>query len=212
MSHKTLKSSGFHEGDVTIVKIGDRKFPTIIIDGVQCFQADTVTVALYDAMIAGHSAWWRTNNDAPQPYNLNSLSVEYSQGKHTLDSMLTFYANIGYSVRELTYLSEFYGLDIRNPLWEYNHYARLSNQAWAELMGLIGHEYQHNGNESVRYLFDVERDGKWRTEEGCFVAKSETIDRIVLAYLKKYSISVEDIEVEDDTCDELKAFMKHLKN
>lgn len=214
MTNETIKPYGHNTGDITTVVINGRKFITIIDDkGTQRFKGNTAVRAFVDASIVEWEKWLRTDRSQPEPYSLNDLVMGFYEGKHTLDEIIELYSNIGYSLGGFSDASADWDVTIRNPLWEENDYKVLPGKVWVELMGLIGHEYQHNGNEAVRYIFEVHREGNWDTDDkGNFVARNETIDRIVYAYLEKHEIEVEDIEPEEESSDELKTFLTHLKN
>jgi len=200
----------YNEGDEITVTVGGRKFTTFITDGVQRFKTNTAISAYVDAGGRAFNAWNRSDRTTPEPYTLNDLATEYQEGKHTQDDMLTLYTSIGYSVAGFADLSLFHDLDIRNPVWEDEHYAKLSSKAFEELMGLINEPYRHNGDEAVRFVFDTVSEGKWKVNKGDLVNGTDTIDRVVLGFLGAREIEPWDIEVKEDTSDELKGFLKHL--
>ena len=200
----------YNEGDEIIVTVGGRKFTTVITDGVQRYKANTAVEAFVNASGEAYEVWIRTDRSTPEPFSLNTLIMEYFNGKHTLDDMLTLYTSFGYSVSGMMDVSIFSELDVRNPLWEDEHYAKLSSKAFEELMGLINEPYRHNGDEAVRFVFDAVSDGKWKVNKGDLVNGTDTIDRVVLGFLGAREIEPWDIEVKEDTSDELKGFLKHL--
>jgi len=202
----------FSVGDEIPVTIGRRTFTTYIDKhDVQRFKRNTVIEAFVDASGENFEEWLKTDRTTPQPFNLNTLAVEYHEGKHTLDDMLTFYTSINYSVAGLADVSYFEGLDIRNPVWEADHYTKFSSEALKELMNLINEPYKHMGNDSVRFFHDAVRYDKWTTDgEGYYINRDDTIDRVILDFLATREIEPWDIKVEETTLDELKGFLKHL--
>jgi hypothetical protein len=202
----------YKTGDEIIVTIGSREFTTVIDKhGTQRFKKNTVINAWVDASGKEFEKWLRTDRTTPEPFNLNVLGLEYLRGEHTLDDMLTFYTSIGYSVSGFSDLSFFDDLDIRNPIWEEDHYKKLSSKALVEFMSLINEPYEHNGNEAVRFIFDVVRDGKWTTDDnGNFIAREDTIDRVIYSFLEHRNMEPYNILIKEDTSEELKAFLKNL--
>jgi hypothetical protein len=202
--------TNYNVGDEIPVIVGSRTFITIIdVNGTQRFKENTVINAFVNASQEAYSRFTATRT-GPMPYTLNDLSVEYYEGKHTLDDMLTFYTSIGYSVTGLSDLSYFEELDIRNPIWESDHYNSLSSKAYTELMELIGVPYKSSSDEPSRFLFDAITSGKWVVKEGNITNGTDTIDRVICLFLEKKEIEPWDIEVKDSTSDELKGFIKHL--
>ena len=209
-----LRMTKYNVGDTVLITVGDREFTTVIDEhDVQRFKVNSVINAYNDTVSAEWDKWMYSDRSMPEPFGLNMLAVEYAHGKHSLDDMLTFYTSIGYSVAGFSDLSYFEELDIRNPIWEQNDYRKLSSKAFAELMELIEEPYEHSGNEAVRYVFDVVRDGKWTTDNaGNYIAASDTIDRVVYSFLGTKDIEPWDILVKDETSQELKDFLKHLSS
>lgn len=200
-------------GDEILVTVGSRTFTTVIDPyNIQRFRVNTVLNAFSDASSDQLEAWNRSDRTTPEPYTLNTLVREYAEGKHTQDDMLTFYTSIGYSVSGFADLDHFADLDIRNPVWEENDYKTLPRSAWEELMGLIGEEYTHSGNDSVRYVFDAVAEGKWKVDNptSSYAADSDTIDRVVTAFLRERDIEPWDIIITANISKELKGFLKHL--
>lgn len=198
----------YKHGDKINVKIGDRTFETIIDKrGVQRFKENTVISAFYKASTEAYNDWMRTGREGSAPFNLNTLAKEYHAGKHTLDDMLTFYTSFGYSVDGFADVSFFEGLEIRNPVWEAGHFKSLSSRALQELMGLANIPFRHNGDESVRFFFEVVRYGKWGVKDGDYVALSDTIDRVLIPYLRSKGFEPWDIKPTDETSDEVKSIL-----
>lgn len=203
----------YNVGDEILVTVGSRTFTTVIDPyNTQRFKMNTVIDAFVEASYELSKAWNRSDHSTPQPYTLNTLVSEYAEGKHTQDDMLTFYTSIGYSVSGFADLNHFGDLDIRNPVWEEDDYKTLSFCAWAELMSLIGEESKHSGNNSVRYLFDAVAQGKWKVDNltSSYAADSDTIDRVVKAFLRERDIEPWDITITANISKELKGFLRHL--
>lgn len=202
--------TNYNTGDEIPVIVGDRTFTTIIdANGVQRFKVNTAINAFVNASTVAFNRHNSTRR-GPAPYTLNNLAIEYHEGKHTLDDMLTFYTSIGYSVSGFCDLSYFQNLDIRNPAWEDSHYTSLSSKAYAELMKLIGVPYETSNDEPSRFLFDATVSGKWIVKEGTILNGTDTIDRLIYSFLAEKEIEPWDVEVKDSTSDELKGFLKHL--
>ena len=207
--------SKFNVGDVIPVIVGDRKFTTVIDKhGVQRFKVNTVLNAFADGTTAAWDNWRAAGRHGKEPYSINDLTREYHEGKHSFDDMLTFFTSIGYSVGGFCDISIFADLDVRNPLWEKDDLKVLSSDALAEFMALINEPYEHNGNESVRYFTEVVFSGKWNTDHsggrGVYVAKSDTIDRVIRGYLYTKGISPSEVIPLGTTSDELKALLNNI--
>jgi hypothetical protein len=200
-------------GDHFPVKIGDRTFDTVIDEqGVQRFVHSTIIESILDHSGAAFNEWLKTDRTSPEPWSLNVLAEEYSLGKHSLDEMLTFYTSTHYSVGGFADLSYFSGLDIRNPVWEADHYTRLSSEALTEFMGLINEQYLSNSDRAVNYVTQAVFSGKWKTDDGDVVAAKDTINRVLEKFLwdtqERYLFEVKPVET---TSDELKGFLESVR-
>lgn len=202
------------EGSIIPVRVGSRTFDTVIVKGVQRFVANTVISAFVDDSIASFNKWLQVGRreGAPEPYGLNTLAIEYHQGKHSLDDMLTFYTSIGYSVAGFADLSFFEELDIRNPVWEKDHYQSLPPRVLEELMEICGIQYESSSDVCARYFHDAIRRGEWNTdrETGDWISDGYTVTQVVRSFLNSQDVNVDDLSIEDSS-DELKAFVEHLR-
>jgi hypothetical protein len=109
----------YNPGDHIPVEIGKKTFDTFIDDhGVQRFVPNTIIEGIVDNGTEAFNAWLKTDRRAPEPWNLNTLVMEYAEGKHTKDDLLDFYTGMGYSVSGLSGLSYFAKQKIKNPVWD----------------------------------------------------------------------------------------------
>jgi hypothetical protein len=91
------------EANVIIVKIEGREFKTYLDEnGTQRFKQNSVI----DFLIGSQSI------------NLNTIAIEFHNGKFSIEDLLEFYTQSGYSVSGLMSLSYFENLLIENPLWD----------------------------------------------------------------------------------------------
>ena len=90
------------------VKIGDKEYQTYLDrHGVQRFVGNSVITRIMDH-----------HSDPNATLSLNTLIVEYQQGRFSTEDWLDFMTSFGYSVGGLLDLSEFSYLPVENPLWE----------------------------------------------------------------------------------------------
>lgn len=203
------------EGSIIPVRVGSRTFDTVIVQGVQRFVANTVISAFVDDSIVSFNKWLQVGRreGAPGPYGLNTLAFEYHEGKHSLDDMLTFYTSIGYSVSGFSDLSFFEDLDIRNPLWEQDHYQSLPPRVLEELMEVCGIQYESSSDVCARYFRDAVIRGEWNTdrETGDWISAGYTVTQVVRSFLNSQDVNVSELATENAS-DELKAFVEHLRS
>jgi hypothetical protein len=95
--------SDFKPGDVIYVRVGGRRYKTIIdAHGVQRFKENGLLRHLVDTKVI----------------DLNKLAVTYMMGKpFSRRHYAEFMMSIGYSVCGFAELSNFQGMAIENPLW-----------------------------------------------------------------------------------------------
>lgn len=92
------------------VKVGEKEFQTFIDEhGVQRFCGNSVITKLM------HSP---PLNDSHGILSLNTLAIDYHNGKFSSEDWLDFMTSFGYSVSGLCSLSAFTYLPVWNPLWE----------------------------------------------------------------------------------------------
>lgn len=90
-----------------IVKIGGKEFQTFMDKhGVQRFCGNSVITHLM------------SHDRGNGPFSLNTLIVEYYNGKFSSEDWLDFMTSHGYSVSGLCSLTEFTYLPVENPLWD----------------------------------------------------------------------------------------------
>lgn len=201
------------EGAIIPVRVGSRTFDTVITNGVQRFVSNTVIRSFVDASGEAFNEWLRSgrNNGEPEPYSLNTVDVEYHQGKHSVDDLLTLYTSIGYSVSGFMDLSLFDDLEIRNPLWEQDQYHSLPPQVLEELMDVCGIQYESSSDVCARYFVNAIKRGEWNTdrENGDWISDSHTVTQVVNGFLRSQDIELSEVPLTNAS-DELKAFVENL--
>lgn len=199
--------SQYKTGDEVTVTVNGRKFITVFHgQGLQTFKENPIMRDVFNA-------WFGLLAEAGETDSVNVLiKAGFESGSYTIDNFLTYYSSIGLPVDNLFRMRSIPKVIIRNPVWEEQDYSELSNQAWAELMALIGEPYEHNGNEAVRHIFDVVRSGAWKTVDGVFTSGTQTIDRVVVEFLRSRNIDPYLLDAETEgMLPELSGFLTHLR-
>ena len=200
----------YQPGDQITVLIDGKPHPSFITDkGVQRFKTNSITESILDSSTEAFNAWNRGGHQGPEPWNLNTLLMGYYEGKHTTEEMVEFYTGSGYSVAgfaELGWVQE--RVTIRNPVWEENHATRLSSAAWEELVELAGVPYTSSSDQPSLFSVEMLAAGRWTTtNDGYYVAKNDTINNIIDEFLAGHELQIWDLEVDDTTSEELRAFI-----
>ena len=90
------------------VKIGEKEYQTFIDQrGVQRFCGNSVIT------------YMMSQDSGSGKFSLNTLIVEYYNGKFSSEDWLDFMTSYGYSVSGLCSLTEFTYLPVENPVWEH---------------------------------------------------------------------------------------------
>lgn len=103
--------------DIIMVKLNGKDYPTHRVDGVQRFVENPVVSRMVDKMGEAYDRLG-TQFSKHRLYGLNEIMSEFHMGRYTVEDMLDFYTQIGYSVSGMLGLSCFEDVTVENPLWE----------------------------------------------------------------------------------------------
>jgi hypothetical protein len=202
--------TNYRPGDQITVLVDGKPYITTIDDrGVQRFKKNSIVESILDNSTEAFNAWNRGGHQGPQPWNLNTLIMDYYEGKHTTEEMVDFYTGSGYSVAGFAGLGWVQDkMVIRNPVWEENHATRLSSAAWYELVALAGVPYTSSSDQPSLFSVEMLAMGRWTTtNDGYYVAKKDTINNIVDEFLTGHDLQIWDLKVDDTASDELREFL-----
>lgn len=105
---------------IIMVKLNGKDYPTQIDKhGVQRFVENPIVSNLVHKNIGAHDKLSRAEYERIGVYGLNEIALDYYTGASgiTLEHLLDFYTQTGYSVSGMLDLSYFEDVEVDNPLW-----------------------------------------------------------------------------------------------
>lgn len=105
--------------DIIMVKINGREFRTQLDSrGVQRFVTNPVVKRLMDKIGDAYDKLGYRQFEALGLYGMNEIGMDFHLGLYTVDDMLDFLTQTGYSVSGMLGLSYFEDVTVENPLWD----------------------------------------------------------------------------------------------
>lgn len=101
-----------------VVKLNGKEYQTELVNGVQRFVPNPVIEKLVDKDIEIYNKLGYKKYEEMGLYGLNEIAMDFHRGEFTVEDMLAFYTQIGYSVSGMLDLSFFEELEVENPLWD----------------------------------------------------------------------------------------------
>ena len=104
--------------DHIVVKLNGKEYQTEMVNGVQRFVPNPVVKKLLDKNSNVYCSLGYRKFEELGLYSLNEISLDFYQGEFTVEDMLDFYTQTGYSVSGMLDLSYFEDVEVENPLWD----------------------------------------------------------------------------------------------
>ena len=101
-----------------VVKLNGKEYQTELVNGVQRFVPNPVVEKLVDKDIEIYNKLGYRKYQEMGLYGLNEIAMDCQLGAFSVEDMLDFYTQIGYSVSGVLDISFFGDVEVENPLWD----------------------------------------------------------------------------------------------